>query len=285
MAVAYYTFTDEAGQYQKNPSERFQRAHPFYVRSYALISIDDYQVLQEEIGLLNREAEIPCGEEIKWSDAWNCEKGKSRTTTIQKLGREGVLEYCRKFLKNVADKGSVKYVLTITSNVEPFHVRINDNDAIRFSFEDAIERVQFEMQKQNGFTTFIMDESDKEFEKYIKEKCSEFSKKGTFVKKCSNLYQGILTESSSLSVGVQLADYVAGITNGCLKRAFLYSQSSNFADSVELFREYVYPKLRRANDTLWGTGIKETPTSDSFRCALQDKLPVLFKQECVIANT
>lgn len=285
MTVAYYTFTDEAGQYQKNPSERFQRAHPFYVRSYVLISVNDYQALQEEINCLNEDVGIPCGEEIKWSDAWECEKGKPRTTIVRKLAREGVLEYCRKFLKKAADKDSVKYVLTITSNVEPFHMQINRNDAIRFSFLDAFERVQFEMQEQNGFATFIMDESSKEFEKYIKEKCCEFSKNGPFVKKCSNLYQGILTESSSLSVGVQLADYVAGITNGCLKRAFLYSQSSNFADSVELFREYVHPKLRRACGTLWGTGIKETPKNDDFRRELQNKLPALFKQECVIANT
>ena len=278
MTVAYYTFTDEAGQYKEKPSKQFQKTHPFYVRSYALISIDDYQVLQEEIGLLNREAEIPCGEEIKWSDAWNCEKGKSRTTTIQKLGREGVLEYCRKFLKNVTDKGSVKYVLTITSNVEPFHVRINDNDAIRFSFEDAFERVQLEMQEQNGFATFIMDESNQKFEKYIKEKCCKFSKNGTYVKKCSNLYQGILTESSSLSVGVQLADYVAGITNGCLKRALICPQSRGFTDSIELFGEYVYPKLRCAYGTLWGMGIKETPRNDDFRRELQNKLSALYKQ-------
>ena len=285
MTVAYYAFTDEAGQYQENPSNRFRGAYPFYVRSYALISVDDYQVLQEEITWLNKETKIPCGEEIKWSDAWSCGNRKPRTMTIQRLGREGVLEYCRKFLKKVADKSSVKYILTVTSNLEQFHVRINRNDVIRFSFEDAFERVQFEMQEQNGFATFIMDESSKEFEKYIKEKCCEFSKNGTFVKKCSNLYQGILTESSSLSVGVQLADYVAGITNGCLKRALVYPQSRGFTDSIELFGEYVYPKLRRACGTLWGTGIKETPKNDDFRHELQNKLPALFKQECVIANT
>ena len=43
---AYFAFTDECGCYQKNRTEKFNMAHPFYVRSTVIMSFSDYLVLQ-----------------------------------------------------------------------------------------------------------------------------------------------------------------------------------------------------------------------------------------------
>ena len=42
MAEAYYIFTDEAGAYNKRPSESFRRSHPFYIRANVRLSASDY---------------------------------------------------------------------------------------------------------------------------------------------------------------------------------------------------------------------------------------------------
>lgn len=70
MAEAYYIFTDEAGAYNKRPSESFRRSHPFYIRANVRLSASDYRVFQREIQELNTKYGVPVGEEIKWSDLW-----------------------------------------------------------------------------------------------------------------------------------------------------------------------------------------------------------------------
>ena len=79
MAETYYIFTDEAGAYNKRPSESFRRSHPFYIRANARLSINDYRIFQKEIQELNAKYGVPVGEEIKWSDLWEITKGKYRS--------------------------------------------------------------------------------------------------------------------------------------------------------------------------------------------------------------
>ena len=55
-----------------------------------------------------------------------------------------------------------------------------------------------------------MDELNEEVIKQIKSACHEFTLQGDFVD-YKNLYQGVLTENSLYSPGIQLADYAAGV--------------------------------------------------------------------------
>ncbi len=63
----YFIFTDEAGVYQKDPSDAHIRSHPFYIRSIVKMTIDDYRQYQIEMQRINGEYEIPFDQEIKWS--------------------------------------------------------------------------------------------------------------------------------------------------------------------------------------------------------------------------
>ena len=83
MAEAYYIFTDEAGAYNKRPSESFRRSHPFYIRANVRLSASDYRVFQREIQELNTKYGVPVGEEIKWSDLWEISKGKYRADFLK----------------------------------------------------------------------------------------------------------------------------------------------------------------------------------------------------------
>ena len=65
MAEAYYIFTDEAGAYNKRPSESFRRSHPFYIRANVRLSASDYRVFQKEIQELNTKYGQICGKSQK----------------------------------------------------------------------------------------------------------------------------------------------------------------------------------------------------------------------------
>lgn len=58
----YFVFTDEAGAYQRRPSDAHIRSHPFYVRSNVLMDIDDYRQYQIEMQRIAGEYEIPFDE-------------------------------------------------------------------------------------------------------------------------------------------------------------------------------------------------------------------------------
>lgn len=77
MAEAYYIFTDEAGAYNKRPSESFRRSHPFYIRANVRLSASDYRVFQKEIQELNTKYGVPVGEE---SSGQICGKSQKENT-------------------------------------------------------------------------------------------------------------------------------------------------------------------------------------------------------------
>lgn len=64
----YFIFSDECGAYEKRRDDKFCIAHPFYVRSNVLVSMDDFIVLTDRINTLKREYDIPLGRELKWQD-------------------------------------------------------------------------------------------------------------------------------------------------------------------------------------------------------------------------
>lgn len=83
MSDTFLVFTDEAGAYNKLPSEPFRRSHPFYIRSNVCLSAEDYRVFQGEIQSLNKRYGIPVGEEVKWSDLWETHRGKYRAEFLK----------------------------------------------------------------------------------------------------------------------------------------------------------------------------------------------------------
>ena len=90
--------------------------------------------------------------------------------------------------------------------------------------------------------------------------------KGDFVN-YKNLYQGVLTENSLYSPGIQLADYAAGVMNGFLRGKIL--QPGNYQFATEIYEEFIKPHLRRySNGTIVGYGIVDIPKNTPFRVQL-----------------
>lgn len=264
VAEAYYIFTDEAGAYNKRPSESFRRSHPFYIRANVRLSASDYRVFQREIQELNTKYGVPVGEEIKWSDLWEISKGKYRADFLKSFTPDKLKGYYRRFFNRVVDKPSLLFIFTVTCvYTQPCYQA--ENEVLKFHMQEAFQRIQMDT-RPDGFATMIMDELNQDKVKQLKDACHRMMVDGDFVK-YENVYHGVLTECSSQSTGIQLADYAVGIMN-CYLRKHLMSRG-DYTFATDLYTEFVLPHLRKhANGTIVGYGVREVPSDSSIRQVL-----------------
>ena len=264
VAEAYYIFTDEAGAYNKRPSESFRRSHPFYIRANVRLSASDYRVFQKEIQELNTKYGVPVGEEIKWSDLWEISKGKYRVDFLKSFTPDKLKGYYRRFFNRVVDKPSLLFIFTVTCvYTQPCYQA--ENEVLKFHMQEAFQRIQMDT-RPDGFATMIMDELNQDKVKQLKDACHRITVEGDFVK-YENVYHGVLTECSSQSTGIQLADYAVGIMN-CYLRKHLMSRG-DYTFATDLYNEFVLPHLRKhANGTIVGYGVREVPSDSSIRQVL-----------------
>lgn len=89
--------------------------------------------------------------------------------------------------------------------------------------------------RPDGFATMIMDELNQDKVKQLKDACHRMMVEGDFVK-YENVYHGVLTECSSQSTGIQLADYAVGIMN-CYLRKHLMSRG-DYTFATDLYTEF-----------------------------------------------
>lgn len=258
----YFIFTDEAGAYQKHPSDAHIRSHPFYIRSNVMMSIDDYRQYQIDMQRINGEYEIPFDHEIKWSDLWSKTKGRPRNELIAQLSPDRLKGYYRRIFETATTKGSLMFVFTATDIVGRT-CRWGNRPLYKAHLQDAFQRVQMDLSSTDSFATFVMDELNVETIREIKSACHEFTMNGDFVK-YKNLYQGVLTENSLYSPGIQLADYAAGVLNGYLRGKIV--QPGNYQFATDIYEEFIRPHLRKhPNGTIVGYGIIDVPKKTPFR--------------------
>ena len=262
--TSYIIFTDEAGAYNKLPSEPFRRSHPFYIRSNVYLTTEDYRIFQNEIQALNRQYGVPVGEEVKWSDLWEAQKGKYRAEFLKKIPADRLKGYYRKVFQYAFEKGSVLYFFTVTC-VFTQPCFFTESEILKFHLQETMQRVNMDMQP-DGFATIIMDELNQEKVKRLKAACHEIAVIGDFID-YKNIYSGILTESSSQSPGIQLADFAVGAINGFLRDALLSRGKYEF--STDLYNEFIAPRLRHhADGRILGYGVREVPSDAVMRTKL-----------------
>lgn len=261
----YFVFTDEAGAYQRRPSDAHTRSHPFYIRSNVVMAIDDYRQYQIDMQRISGEYEIPFDGEIKWSDLWSKTKGNPRNDLIAQMPLNRLKGYYRKIFETAVGKESTRFMFTVTDIVgrtcgwrsEPVY---------KSHLQDAFQRIQMDMGTAD-FATFVMDELNEGTLKQIKAACREFTVHGDFVD-YKNLYQGVLTENSLYSPGIQLADYAAGVMNGYLRGKIV--SPGNYQFATDLYNEFIQPRLRcHTNGKVVGYGVIDIPKHTAFRGQLE----------------
>ena len=106
---SYFVFTEEAGAYKGNDAtDKFRQAHPFYIRSNILMTVDEYRLFQKDMKILNAMYEIPIDEEIKWDDLWELHQGRPRTEAIKRMSEDRLKGYYRKVFERAAQCTSLQ---------------------------------------------------------------------------------------------------------------------------------------------------------------------------------
>ena len=82
-------------------------------------------------------------------------------------------------------------------------------------------------------------------------------------------------EFSHHSIGIQLADFIAGAFNGFLR---------GYETSKDIMKCCIFPKLRRnpENSEIIGWGVIDVPTNPEFRKFLKKKLDDLAEPDIII---
>lgn len=225
------------------------------------MDIDDYRQYQIEMQRIAGEYEIPFDEESKWSDLWSKTKNNPRNDLIARMPVNRLKGYYRKIFETAVGKESTRFMFTVTDIVgrtcgwrsEPVY---------KSHLQDAFQRIQMDMGTAD-FATFVMDELNEGTLKQIKAACHEFTVHGDFVD-YKNLYQGVLTENSLYSPGIQLADYAAGVMNGYLRGKII--SPGNYQFATDLYDEFIKPRMRcHANGKVVGYGVIDIPKHTAFR--------------------
>ena len=176
----YLVFTDEAGSYKRNPSEKHISSNPFYIRSYVRISAEDYRQYQIDMQRINGMYEVPFEEEIKWSDlGTKHKKGAPRTSTIEQMSLDRLKKYFRAVLEAATNKESLSFLYTVTDIVGRT-CWIAEDDIYANHLQAAFQRMQMSA-NPDDFAMFVMDELNETAVKQIKSACHSFTVKGDFV--------------------------------------------------------------------------------------------------------
>lgn len=256
---AYYAFSDEAGQYEITCGKRFLKSHPYYVRATLLVKIEEYRDYQYTIKNLNDSIGLPASSEIKWSDLWSKKHNQPRTSFIKHTGEKVLLDYYEQVLSEASKMESMKIIISVTENNKDNGIR--KEKMMAFHLQEALQRVENEL-KGSGFATFIIDELPEDYSNSVRDICHSLINEGDIIK-YKSLYSGVLFERSNMSVGIQLADYIAGISNSIFKSM---NSPNNYTYAKRLFSVYILPRLRKSDSgELMGYGIREVKKNDALR--------------------
>lgn len=268
----YYVFSDESGQYKKGRTERDNRRTPYYIRINLLIKAENWKQLNSDFLALKRRWGLSRQEEIKWDYIWEIRKcqdagkkpHKEIESFVQRYRWQSLLNYFEELLGLLQNLPYVQIIITLTDN-RICH-RIGENHLIKFHLKNAMQRIQMELQSDDeDLAVVFFDSINEKEDKLLCEAYSEIYNSGDFIRNYSCIQDCLHFEQSNQSVGIQLADCIAGITMNRLKGR---------EESTRLFYEHAYPSLRRSNiGELMGYGVIEIPTN----IALRDQIDQLLE--------
>ena len=255
----YYVFSDECGSYQMKRSNKYIISHPFYVRASVIIDFDDYIKLENECGLLKEKHEINPNVEIKWSETGNRFNNRVSQGT-EEISDAVLFKYIEDVVVFSSSRlDSMQLFFTVFDNRT--NKEIDANKMLKMHLQNALQRANIVGGDKKAFMTFIMDDVGEKTNKLIKEVAHEMMEEGDF-QEYHRIKKSILIDYSHHCVGLQLADFCAGIFTNCLKRLSNSDIGYDFANG--LFFDYLYSKVRNMDNNIpfysvYRYGIREVP--------------------------
>lgn len=273
----FFAFSDESGKYKKERSDKFISKNPFYCRASVLLETGEWVGLRKEFTLLKKGMlNVSTEQDIKWSYIWSLYKHLQKGERIsarkpyfplRSHSLDTLIEFIRHTLKLLSECRTSRILFTVTFNQRERTSPVETEEVVRQHMTRALEWVENEMKKiKESLCVFFFSPEEPRVERYLKKAFLKIANKD-FTLRYPHLKDSLNFELTSQSLGSQLADYCAGVFNGCLR---LYPQS------IDLFRHQVWPKISRDNNQVLGHGITEIPKNARNRAHLGEILEKIF---------
>ena len=279
MAV-FFGFSDESGKYKKERSDKFISKNPFYCRSVVILEAHDWMKLRNKFYLLKKNfLKIGREQEVKWSYIWSLYKHFQKGEPIPQnkpyfaLGDhplDKLVDFIRKVLQLLKECQSSRIILTLTFNDRKKTGPLETKEIIKLHLNHMFELAEREMRKiRESVCVFFMSREEPALERIIKQAFLEIHRESP-PQKYLRIKDSLNFEYFPQSFGGQVADYCAGVLNGCLR---LYPQS------IDLFRHQILPKILKEKNRILGYGLTELPKNSKNRDLLQSILGKVFTAE------
>jgi hypothetical protein len=277
----YFAFNDDYGHYKPKPSNKHLRSHPFYLRATLIVRSDEYIKLSNKINYRKRKFGFPEDREIKWSYPWSLRKhfknnkpitSKYRYHFLKDIDYHKVIDYVEESLAVLKDLNYASIVVTITEGKE--FLNIKPERLQEMHLECAMQRIEMEI---GGSTETIcvlfLDPESKDLDKGMRNSYFKIRSDGGIMKKYKRIKDSLNFEDSNHSIGIQMADLIAGSFASCLKNRV----SDSYGRGDKMFRSHVQPLLRECNGNTFGYGICEVPTNADVRKGLTE---AIYAEHC-----
>lgn len=259
MSNNMFVFTDECGAYEKNRTNKALKAHPYYVRSNFIISMDDYNELEENIKKAKADIGLQPYCEIKWDHFGSLIKGRN-------IGIDITVDQIKRYFYDVVGiiqkYKSTKLFYTVTKLSDIGNV--DKVKLIKMHMQNAFQKVQMDAESKNSRAIIVADDLNSENKK-LKQALYSLTTDGDNYFTYTNIYKGLFVDYSDQCCGLQMADLCAGIFTATLKYLDASEHDKNkYMFAYELFDKYLINHVRKDDRnlpyyTVYGYGVKEVP--------------------------
>jgi len=225
-------FIDESGTPPK-PSQSNPR--PYFILGGIVVSEDQWQPIAKELRQLCARPEYRVTSEIKWRFFGS--HNNDPRNSVSHLSPQERDRFRKDIFSIITKRRSVRIILCCASVRAAYnepHIN-NQSDLYHYSYKAITERFQYHLQdmsryigsKQLGMV--VADHRGKKQDEDLRYEHTRFvDREGTFTSDYENFIESLLLSPSHHSVGIQLADMVAG----AFGRKF-NSHESRFSDLLE----------------------------------------------------
>jgi hypothetical protein len=274
----YFAFSDESGNYKQDRNHRFNQLNPYYIRASFTMEGDEWHYLDSLFGDLKKEYNIPPLFEVKYADLWTLQQYQSQHQRKLKTRLQTLIDYPVEKLKEFVERaiallGALDHsqiVLTISKN-DRFGTP-SETDVLIWHIKNLMQRFQMDLEScsdssSDNLGIIFLDPIHPKIDNLLTEAYNQLSIYGDRFMNFSSIKDCLHFEVSHHSCGIQIADYIAGITYGYLH----YNREYN----VGVFNRQIRPLLRESTDgKIMGYGIIEIPSDSRVRSFLSEQFYV-----------
>jgi hypothetical protein len=265
--TTFFCFSADAGNYKGSRSDDWNKKCPFYVRSGVIIDSKKYNLLKKFIKDHKEKFGIPLDVEIKYSDCWLV-KNNNRDKRLQRiphLGYNELLKYIHDVITFVRIQTDSRLIYTVTCNHSS--ICCERSRLIEMHVQDLMQRVEMQINhdRSNKAIFFIANETNNN-DSELRDVFLNIFNSDKYLK-YNSLIESVSISRSHHNIGIQIADYFAGLFNNALK---------GFYPSVDFFKE-IFPMIRCApRGDVMGYGIMEVPSDGTVRKNISERITELI---------